>query len=498
MQDHAHPASAKPGRALALFIAGSAALRLIFGATTGLGIDETYMVAIGRRWEWSYFDHPPLAWWLAHAASLLAGSEADWIVRTPFIALFALSTWLMFELTSLLFGQSAGLIAALALNAAPVLGVTTGTWVLPDGPLDAALLAGALCLARVLLIPGANPALWLLAGLFGGLALLSKLHGVFLFAGAGLFLLTSAQRRRWLATPWPWLGMLVATGVASPAIVWNAQHQWASIAFQGARASAHVFRPWMPLIALAGQAAFLAPWIWAPLVFATAMDVRKGPADPAAWLLICLAIGPIALFTLTPAWSDQRPYFHWAAPGYLMLFPLLGRWFTPGFDHGSARIRTWLRASLVFVAAAVAGMIALAQFPMISAIAGLKSDPLAEMTDWTGVAPYVRAQETATGTKFFVVARRWYEAAKIDHALAGASDVVCIGEDCRGYDFLAPRDSHAGESALIFVPENALAALSPIERRFSAIAPLPDLTIARGPLVTIRLKVFRGENYLPR
>ena len=33
---------------------------------------------------------------------------------------------------------------------------------------------------------------------------------------------------------------------------------------------------------------------------------------------------PIVLFALIAAWSGQRVLFHWAAPGYLMLFPLLG------------------------------------------------------------------------------------------------------------------------------------------------------------------------------
>ena len=44
---------------------------------------------------------------------------------------------LMFAFTRLLFGARAGLFAALTLNLAPVLGWTTGSFVLPDGPLIA-------------------------------------------------------------------------------------------------------------------------------------------------------------------------------------------------------------------------------------------------------------------------------------------------------------------------------------------------------------------------
>ena len=494
-------ASSSRSRDILLLIAAATVARVIFAATTGLGIDETYMVAVGRHWDIGYFDHPPLAWWLSHAASLVAGHESGLIVRAPFIALSALSTWLVYLLGARLFGRTAGLLAAIALTCAPVLGVTTGTWVLPDGPLDAALLAATLCLARVLLTPGAAPALWLAAGLFGGLAMLSKFHGAFLFAGAGLFMLTSADHRRWLARPWPWLGMIVALIVASPTLIWNIQHDWATFAFQGSRAATRVFRPWMPLVALAGQAAFLAPWIWAPLMVSTVRAARRFTADPAGWLLFCLGVGPVALFTLVTAWSDQRPYFHWAAPGYLLLLPLLGRMLAPAWDSGSRRVRRWVAGSIGFDLAAVAALIALSVFPRIVGVlpggAPASKDPLAEMVDWTDAAAYARAHGPNATARPFVVARRWYEAAKIDYALHGAADVICVGDDCRGYDFIKPARDVSGADAIVMIPENAVGALEPIARRFASVEELPAFDITHGPMVIARMRAYRAKSYRP-
>jgi hypothetical protein len=489
-------------REIMLLIVCGATARLIFAAGTGLGIDETYMVAVGRHWELGYFDHPPLAWWIARSASWLAGTETGWIVRAPFIALFAISTWLMYRLGTVLFGATSGFIAAVAVNCAPVLGVTTASWVLPDGPLDAALLAGALCLANVLFAPSSRSCLWLLAGVFGGLAMLSKLHGVFLFAGAGLFLLTSAPHRRWLATAWPYGGALIALAILSPAIVWNAHHDWASLAFQGARAATRTFRPWMPLVALAGQAAFLAPWIWAPLVYVAAHDARKLTADPRAWLLICLGIGPIAFFTLVSAWSDQKPYFHWAAPGYLMLFPLLGRAMSPKFEAGSRGVSLWLKSSIAFDLVAALGIVVLCVAPMVATpirwIAPGMSDPMAEMSDWTDVPTYLRDWGLFEDPHIFVVGRRWYEAAKIDYALHAARDVVCIGDDCRGYDFVQYPIDHAGDDAIVMVPENSkTAALERIAPRFASVETMPTLTVMHGPWTLVRLSVFRARSYKP-
>ena len=112
-------------------IAVTFAVRIAFASTLGLGIDEAYTVATARSFALSTYDHPPLAWWLAGGARWLFGTEAAPAVRLPFMVLFALSTWLMFALTRLLFGSRAGLLASLTLNFAPVLAWSSGTFVLP-------------------------------------------------------------------------------------------------------------------------------------------------------------------------------------------------------------------------------------------------------------------------------------------------------------------------------------------------------------------------------
>src|SRR6266478_9551815 len=128
-----------PAGGVALLIVATFLARVLFATALGLGIDESYMVAAGRKLQLSYFDHPPIAWWMAWGAAHLTGSESPVVVRLPFIALFAVTTWLMYRLTSALFSPEAGLWAAVVLNMAPVFGISSGGWVLPDGPLLAAL-----------------------------------------------------------------------------------------------------------------------------------------------------------------------------------------------------------------------------------------------------------------------------------------------------------------------------------------------------------------------
>ena len=96
-----------PAGGVAVLIFATFLARLLFASALGLGVDESYMVAVGRKLQLSYFDHPPIAWWMAWAAAHLTGSEGPVVVRLPFIALFAVTTFLMYRLTSALFSSEA-------------------------------------------------------------------------------------------------------------------------------------------------------------------------------------------------------------------------------------------------------------------------------------------------------------------------------------------------------------------------------------------------------
>ena len=173
-----------------------------------MGVDESYMVAAGRTLGVGYFDHPPLAWWLSWGAAHLLGTEAPVAVRLPFIALFAVSTWLMARLGTLVGGPRAGLWAAIFFNLSPVFGVTAATWVLPDGPLDCALLIFAVCAIPALEDRGWR--WWVGAGIGMGLALSSKYSAALTASGALALLLLNREERRWLSRPEPYLAAAVA------------------------------------------------------------------------------------------------------------------------------------------------------------------------------------------------------------------------------------------------------------------------------------------------
>ena len=438
-----------PAGGLVLLIVGTLTLRLLFAAGIGLGIDESYMVAAGREWQLSYFDHPPLAWWLCWAAARLAGSDAATVVRLPFIALFALSTVLMYWVTAALFNKRAGLAAAAVLNAVPVLGLTSATWVLPDGPLMTALLGAVACLTRALPAQGrAAWGWWLATGICAGLALSSKYSAVLTILGALMFLASEPVSRPWLWRPQPYLAALAAVIMFLPSLIWNAQHGWVSFAFQGGRAGGHFF-PFGAAAALAGAALYLLPWIWLPLIGCGIDALRRGPADRNRWLLPCLAAPPILFFTAISLWSRTLP--HWTAPGYLMLVPLLGdaiarRW------SGSRRIRRVVIATGMFVVFGTGIFVAAVRCDWLGTVLAhfpSAQDPTMAVVDWTPLRDELAERGLLDQPGLVVGATRWLDAGKIDYALGGRVQVLCLCADPHEYGIITPLADYAGADMLI-------------------------------------------------
>jgi len=485
------------------------------------------MVASGRRLALGYFDHPPISWWMQWAAAHLFGTDAPLAVRAPFILTFALSTWLMYRLGTNVADRRAGLWAAVALNLSPVFGVTTASWVLPDGPLDCALLGAALCLVSALSLPlplageigseskAGEAALgtltrraargdlsriagevwlkWLAAGLCTGVALLSKYTALLTIGGAVLFLLTSPPHRRWLARREPYVAGLVAFAMFSSVVIWNATHGWASFAFQGDRALGWQFRPWQPIVVLAGEALFVLPWIWAPLMAVFVAALRRGPAHWQSWLLCCLGAPPIVLFALISAWSSQRVLFHWAAPGYLMLFPLLGQAIAERI--GVPWVRRVIAGSAVIVVGAVIVVSAQIRLdwmhPVI--VAAANHDPDVEGIDWTSLRDELAARDLLR-PGVIVGVPNWRDAGKIAYALGPKATITVLNTDARQFGFVAPASAFAGQDLLVLALDDPSRVRRELLPWFSAIEPLAPAAIDDAGISLQSVSVFVGKS----
>ena len=519
-------------------------VRLIVARAIGLGVDESYQVSVSGPFSLSYFDHPPLAFWIPGAVRALTGGEQRVLLRLPFILLFGGTTWMMYSLGKRLFGARAGAIAALILNVTPVFSLSAGSWILPDGPLMFWMLATTLCLERVLLprdrsniAPRRETAWWIAAGACAGLSLLSKYHGVFLLAGTGLFVLTQRDARRWLRLPAPYLGVATAMALFSPVLIWNARNDWVSFRFQGGRGTmVHGVHLLSLLENVAGQAAYLLPWLFIPLAWvlgsalidrirvssrrvsgreqldgSVAIRFARLRQDAGRWMLVCLGIGPIATFTIISlAGSPGLP--HWESPGWLMVIPLLAAAADSRLANGSAhrrrRTKQWLLgSSVVYVALLTLAVMQARTGWMERTVPRLVAhgDPTVEMLDWldlrAAIAPWLNARSTGAGERGehpFVAVTSWMDAGKAAYALGDGVDVVCLCDEPHHFAYLHDMRSYVARDAVI-IERAGVRPQAPVTlaRYFRSIEPVGSTVLRRGGQPAITLMFYRGVALAP-
>lgn len=499
-------------RLVAALLVGGTLARLILAIVVEPGLDEAYALAVANLRQLSWFDHPPMTFWWVGAMRWLAaplfGPDVPAVVtRLPFVAAFTVTSWALFDLTRRLYGARAGLWALVALTLAPFFMVSAGSWMVPDGPLVLGLALAARQLA-ILLFEAPEPArarrLWLGLGLALGFAGLSKYHAV-LFAVAAFAFVVATPHRRLLASPWPWLAVVVALVTVSPVVIWNAANDWVSFAFQAGRRGGGG-PSWIGFgRALVGQIGYLAPWTALAALVATASALKsEARRDGPAAFLVALAVLPIVIFTAVPLFGgDSLP--HWQMPGWLFLMPLLGRWIARAEETGPAAVPLWagrfatLSAVLLALAALTVGALRLAP-PSPETVARFRLEkPLAEATSWTGLAQALEARgllsPDADGRAPIVVAFRWIEAARLGEVLGSRAIVSVFDDDPRGFAFLADPAAFAGRDVvLIGRPETFARGIAENAPRFARIDAEPPIRVGLGgrPLVEIDVAVGRS------
>ena len=488
-----------PRSAVLVIILVTAILRLGFGAVGGLGVDESYMVSNARELAFSYVDDPPLHIWLVGLWARLWGSEAPLLVRLPFIALFAGSSWLMFGMTQRLFGARAGLWAVIAFNLAPVFGVTSGTYVLPDGPLIFFLLAGGDVLTRILFATGSERSqlgLWLLAGLFGGLAFLSKLHGAFFFLATLAFLVTVPAERWRLATAGPWLGAALAVLILVPVIVWNLQNHFVGLTFQAKRLDyAGGLSVLRPVGNLGLQAVYLGIWTFVPAAYALIRGLAAGPSVPRSWLMALLAVGPIAFFTLATLRAPGLP--HWEMPGWLFALPLAGRQLAAWEDAWPRLVRRVTAAVAALVVVLVAAMAMHVESGWLTRLFP-RAMGAVDLIDWTALRSAL-ADRGLLGPDAVVGAPFWTQAGKVSYALGPQVPVICLCDDQQQFAYRDNLAEFAGRDVVVVVRRDGERTLDDVRPFFDSVEVLDRPVEVRRPngALALTLDIAIGHSLRP-
>ncbi|WP_244425383.1 glycosyltransferase family 39 protein [Bradyrhizobium sp. STM 3843] len=305
----------RPMLIAAVVIAVMTVIRIVYAGALDLRTDEAYY------WTWSkelpqlcFLDHPPVIAWFIRLGTAIFG-DTNFGVRFAGILAMAASQLLLADIVRRVTHNARAVVLAVLLPEAALYYGLLMAKVAPD--IAAIPFALAMIWALVRLVETKDGRWWLAAGLFGGLALLSKFTVVLLLPAVVAFLLVPTWRGRWLASPYPWIAALIALAMFSPVLIWNAQHDWASVKFQLVRATAPhdvSLRTVGDYIGLQfGLVGFvLLPVTLSALILTAWRGYRR--REPVAILLSTAVLVPFLYFlykSLTLRIGDTWPMFMW-------------------------------------------------------------------------------------------------------------------------------------------------------------------------------------------
>jgi 4-amino-4-deoxy-L-arabinose transferase-like glycosyltransferase len=214
--------------AILLYLAlGRILLHTLTNGGYGFHRDELAMLDDARRLAWGYVAYPPLTPFVARIAYTLFGSALPGL-RLPSVlaqaAVMVLAGLMARELGG---NRAAQLLAAVAAGIAPMSLVQATMFQYVSFDYLWWVLTAYLVIR---LLKSEDPRWWLGIGATVGLGLITKYTMAYLVAGLIVGVLVTPARR-YLRTPWPWAAAGIALLIALPNLVWQAQHDFISLAF---------------------------------------------------------------------------------------------------------------------------------------------------------------------------------------------------------------------------------------------------------------------------
>ncbi len=287
-----------------------------------LGNDEVYYWTYALFPDLSHFDHPPMVGFTIQVFSWNLHFNSELFIRLGSVILGAVNTYLIFLIGKHIRDFLTGLFAAMLYNTSVYCFVIAGVFILPDTPQLFFWLISLYVLIKVL--PGKpiskNRARALFfASIPLGFAMLSKYTSVFLWVGAGIYIVF--YNREWLKKSEFYLSILMTILIFSPVVFWNIENKFISFTFQSERVSffGSGIRPDYFITELFGQILYNNPVNFTIIVLALIALFKKKFSINREHkrILLATSLPLIVLFLFFALFRKTLP--HWTAPAYISL-----------------------------------------------------------------------------------------------------------------------------------------------------------------------------------
>lgn len=190
--------------------------------------DEAHYWVWAQNLDWSYYDNAPMVAYVVRIFTAIFGKNQI-AMRLPAWLGYCFIIGLAYFFGKRVFGnQRTGIIAAILVAAIPIY---QGAMLITSDVTN--VLFSALTIVFAYFAIEENRKLsWLWAGIFFGLAIVSKYQAVLIGGSIFFMLLCRKDKRHFLKSPFPYMAALVSALIFTPVLVWNYQRHWLSFRFQ--------------------------------------------------------------------------------------------------------------------------------------------------------------------------------------------------------------------------------------------------------------------------
>lgn len=435
-----NPEEQRINRTLVWLLVISALLRGFLASWMEFGNDEVYYWTYAKFPDWSHFDHPGMVGWMIQVFSLNLLFDSEFFIRLSSVVFMTANTYIIFRIGKEIKDAQTGLYAALLYTASLYAFIITGVFILPDTPMGIFWLLGFWMFTRFFVAETPKNLYMILAGLFAGLCMLSKYTGLFLWIGAGLYILIYDRKK--LKNPALYLALFISAICCFPILYWNYQNDFISFSFHSDRVS--IFsQPTLKHIGteLVGEFFYNNPVNFI-IIIAAIFALIRNKIDfnrTERRLLLLTSLPMIFLFWFFALTRPTLP--HWNAPAYNLLLLVAACYLSD--SHKTKGKGLHLPKSIY---ASLALLVSITTLGVIEIKTGLvtldhhteetelgKDDFTLDLYGWRQLTEKFAAfrseciQEGLMSEDDAIVSDNWFPAANIDYYLARPLEMKVLG-----------------------------------------------------------------------
>lgn len=305
----------------------SALVRIILAWTIDLGASEAYYWTYGKFPALSHMDHPPMIGWFIQLFTVNLAFDGEFFLRLASIVVGSINTWIVFIIGRRIKNDRTGLYASMLYTASLYCSLFIGTFISPDTPQSLFILLSIYFLHEGIVVKYETcdevrtlcRLALVLAGIFLGLAMLSKYSSFLIWVGALVYIVSS--NRKLLKEPYLYIALLISAIFMFPVIIWNIETNFISFEFQSSRLLLQDFEFNFTRFALSiADILIYNNLITVAIIIFAVFNFKKKLFLTASQykLLISLSLPFLIFFLAISIFTDVKP--NWSAPGF---FPLM-------------------------------------------------------------------------------------------------------------------------------------------------------------------------------